>query len=300
MKYKWVRWVAEWIGVMFFVGLCRLLPISWGLKMGRGLGSLAWKWDRHHREISLENLRKAYQANKTEADFQKISLGCFQFLGESMVEFANLPWLLRKENLNYFEVEGLEHLEAARKKGKGVIFLTAHFGNWEIMAMAMASLIFPFHVVARPLDNPLLDRWVNHRRSMKGNKVINKNQSIRKILSLLQKNEAVGFLLDQNTGKNDGVFVPFFNRPACTSKGLALIALRKEATVIPLFMKPRAKGGYSVFFDKEISIIRTGRLEEDIILNTQQFTSIIESVIREYPEKWLWVHQRWKTQQSSP
>jgi len=210
MKRKHPRWIAEWMGVMFFVGLCRLLPISWGLKMGRGLGSLAWRLDRHHREISLENLRKAYQVNKTEADFQKISLGCFQFLGESMVEFANLPWLLRKENLNYFEVEGLEHLEAARKKGKGVIFLTAHFGNWEIMAMAIASLIFPFHVVARPLDNPLLDQWVNHRRSMKGNKVINKNQSIRRILALLQKNEAVGFLLDQNTGKNDGVFVPFF------------------------------------------------------------------------------------------
>ena len=284
---------------MLFVGVCRILPLSWGLAMGRRLGFLAWKWDRRHRQISFENLRRAYQRDKTETEIQKISLGCFRRLGESVVEFANLPRYLRKENSNYFTVKGLEHLDGARKKNKGIIFLTAHFGNWELMAGAIASLIFPFHFVVRPLDNPLLDRWVNQRRSMNGNQVISKHQSIRKMLSLLQKNEAVGLLLDQNTGKNDGVFVEFFNRPACTSKGLALIALRKEVSVIPLFMKSRANGGYIVFLGKEVSILRTGMLEEDIKRNTQQFTKIIESAVREDPEKWLWIHQRWKTQPSA-
>ncbi len=226
-------------------------------------------------------------------------VGCFQNLGESVVEFARLPAYFKKEKNQWIEIEGLENVQNAIKKGKGILFFTAHLGNWELLAVTMASLGFPVHVVARPLDNPYLNVWVNRKRSLTGNTVINKNNSIRTILSLLRKGESVGFLLDQNTRKEDGVFVSFFNRLACTTKGLALIALRYDVPVIPVFIFRQPGGTHRLRFDKGLPLIRTGRMQEDVLQNTQQFTDVIESAIRETPAQWLWVHQRWKTQPDS-
>jgi KDO2-lipid IV(A) lauroyltransferase len=264
--------------------------------MGRGLGYLAWKLDRRHRTIAHDNLRSSFQGTKSEADIQRIVVGCFQQLGESVIEFVRLPRYVRQEMARRVTVEGIEHLHRAREKGRGVLFLTGHFGNWELLAVALASFGFPIHVVARPLDNPWLDRWVNQRRSLTGNRVIEKQRSIGTILPLLKKGGAVGFLLDQNVAHGEGVFVQFFDRPACTTKGLALIALRKEVPVLPIFMIRQKEGRHRVRIDQEVSLIRTGDIEKDILRNTEQFTRVIESTIRVYPEQWLWVHQRWRTQ----
>jgi KDO2-lipid IV(A) lauroyltransferase len=291
-----LRWVLEWGGVMSFVGLCNLLPVSWALGMGKKMGLLVWKLDKRDRTISLDNLQSAFQGSKNKKEIVKLSKACFQQLGESIVEYARFPRDLRKENEKRVSIEGLEHLLEARKKGKGVILLSGHFGNWELLGITLAQRGFAFHVVARRLDNPFLNAWVNRRRSMTGNKVIAKKQAMKTVLTLLKNGESVGFLLDQNAGSGEGVFVPFFNRPACTSKSVAVLALRRGVPVLPLFITRREGGQHRIRIEKELPIIRTGQTEEDIIKNTAQYTWILESKIREHPEQWVWIHRRWKTQ----
>jgi KDO2-lipid IV(A) lauroyltransferase len=281
---------------MLFVGLCNLLPLPWALEMGKKLGLLAWKFDKRDRTISLINLQNAFQGVKSKEEIIQLSKACFLQLGESIVEYARLPRYHKEENGKHVSIEGLEHLLEAQKKGKGVILLTGHFGNWELLGVTLANLGFPLHVVARRLDNPFLNSWVIRRRTMTGNTVIEKNQATKAVLTLLKSGEVVAFLLDQDTKSGDGVFVPFFNRPACTSKSVAVIALRRGVSVLPMFITRLDGGHHRISIEKELPVIRTGQTGEDIIQNTARYTGILEDKIREHPEQWVWIHRRWKTQ----
>jgi KDO2-lipid IV(A) lauroyltransferase len=192
--------------------------------------------------------------------------------------------------------EGFENYERARARGKGVLFLTAHFGGWELSAFTHSMHGHWMHVVVRPMDNPYLDRLLRDYRTMHGNKIVDKDDFVRGLLAAMKAGEVVGILMDTNMTPPQGVFVDFFGIPACTASGLARIALRTDAAVVPGFtIWDPLLGKYRLRFDPAVELIRTGQLEADIVANTRQFTHIIEDYVRQYPEQWLWVHRRWKT-----
>jgi len=192
--------------------------------------------------------------------------------------------------------DGFENYERAFARGKGVLFLTAHFGGWELSAFTHSMHGHPMNVVMRPLDNIYLDRLIQRYRTMHGNTMVDKDDFVRGLLAAMKKGETVGILMDTNMTPPQGIFVDFFGIPACTASGLARIALRTDAAVVPGFtIWDSALRKYRLRFDPAVELVRTGDNEADIVANTQLFTKVIEDYVRRYPEQWLWIHRRWKT-----
>src|SRR5437763_13273290 len=220
----------------------------------------------------------------------------FTSLGRQLAEFCQFP-RYTLENIDEVVVyEHLENYERAYARGKGVLFLTAHFGGWELSAVAHSLHGHRVNIVMRPMDNPFLDRMLQNYRTMHGNKTVAKDDSVRGLLAAMKAGETVGILMDTNMTPPQGVFVDFFGMAACTASGLARIALRTDAAVVPGFTiwDPELKR-YRLRFDPAVELVRTGNLEADIVANTQKFTKVIEKYVQNYPDQWLWVHRRWKT-----
>ena len=238
------------------------------------------------RKVALENLAFALPGE----DAGKIVDGVFRSIARLLVSFARFPSIRRENVGQWIRCEGLEHYERAKKEGRGVLFATAHFGNWELSAFAHALLAEPMNVVVRPLDNPLIDGLVERRRSLSGNRPIFKKDYARAILKALAANEAVGVLIDQNASADTGVFVDFFGVPACAGVGFAKLAARSGAAVIP---------GFAIWSEEEqryvLRFYPPAPVSGDAAHDTQVLQARLESVIREYPDQWLWIHRRWKT-----
>ncbi|MGC2247286.1 MAG: lysophospholipid acyltransferase family protein, partial [Terriglobales bacterium] len=202
-----------------------------------------------------------------------------------------------RENVSQIVVySGLENYEKAFARGTGVLYLTGHLGGWELSAFAHSLQGHPMSIVMRPLDNPYIDGLVERYRTMHGNKTVSKDDFIRGLLAAMRAGEAVGILMDTNMTPPQGVFVNFFGVPAYTASGLARIALRTDAAVVPTFTTwDRALKKYVLRFDPALGLVRTGNDEADILANTAMFTGVIENYVRRYPDQWLWLHRRWKT-----
>lgn len=241
------------------------------------------------RRIALRNLAMA-MPELTPQRRSEITDGVFDSIARLLVAFARFPQIHRGNISDWIRYDGLEHFQEALRGGKGVLFATAHLGNWELSALAHALLTGPMNIVVRPLDNPLLDRFVSRYRGLSGNCVIDKKDFVRGILKALHSNEAVGILIDQNAGLDDGVFVDFFGQKAATNPSFAKLASRTGASVIP---------GYAVWCCEEKRYIlrfdRPMSLSGNPVSDTQLLQSQLESVIRRYPDQWLWIHRRWKT-----
>ena len=241
------------------------------------------------RRVVMRNLTMALP-EKTAAEHQAIAAGVFRSLARLIYAFARFPRINRSNVSQWIRYEGFEHFEAALRRGRGVLFATAHLGNWELSAFAHALMARPMHVVVRPLDNPRIDALVERCRSLSGNRLIEKKELARAILKALHANQAVGVLIDQNSSLEEGVFVDFFGIPACASSGFAKLAAHSGATVIPGFaLWSEAERRYVLKFYPPLEM--TGRLHQD----TQRLQSQLEAVIREHPDQWLWIHRRWKT-----
>ena len=241
------------------------------------------------RQAGMRNLELVFPSLDVRQR-SKIIDGVFRSIGRLLVVFARFRTIDRSNVSEWIRYEGYEHFEAARARGKGVLFATAHLGNWELSAFAHAWLSAPMHVVVRPLDNPRIDAIVERRRMLSGNRLIEKKDFARSILKALRQNEAVGILVDQNASLDNGVFVDFFGIPACSGIGFARIAAHSGAAVIPGFaVWSEAESRYILRFYPPVEI--TGDAEED----TRRIQKQLESAIREYPDQWLWIHRRWKT-----
>ena len=237
----------------------------------------------------MRNLEMAYP-EKTPAERTQLVDEVFRSIARLLYAFARFPRMNRENIHEWIRYEGLEHFEAAKKAGRGVLFATAHLGNWELSAFAHALMTEPMHIVIRPLDNPSIDRLVEDRRQLSGNHLIQKWDGARAILRALQQNEAVGILIDQNTSLDEGVFVDFFGTPACANTAFAKIAARTGAVVIPGFaLWLEAEQRYVLRFYPPVEM--SGDAAED----TRRLHALLEQVIREYPGQWLWIHRRWKT-----
>jgi KDO2-lipid IV(A) lauroyltransferase len=247
-----------------------------------------------HRLIALHNLRCAFP-EKDMKELIRIAKGVYRNLAITMAEFFSLPYITRENLHEWVEMEGLEHFEAGVAQGKGLLTIIAHFGNWELMPVTAPFFLKPGYIVYRPLDSPLFDNMVEYVRTINGHVMIMKGGSGKRIMELLKENHPIGILSDQNVAAREGVFVDFFGRPACTGVGLAVLALRSGAPVLPMFMARQKSGKYKFILKPLVEISRTGDYEKDLLENTQRFTKVVEDVVREYPDQWFWIHQRWKT-----
>ncbi len=290
-----MRRKLEYAAAWPFIKILGILPRRWARGLAIALAMVFYLLHVRLRQVGMRNLGMVFP-EKTEKERARILRGEFASLGRQLAEVCQFPRYTR-ENLDDVVVyDGLENYERAYARGKGVLFLTAHFGGWELSAFAHSLHGHWLHVVMRPMDNPYLDRLIQSYRTMYGNKTVNKDDFVRGLLAAMKAGETVGILMDTNMTPPQGVFVDFFGIPACTASGLARIALRTDAAVVPGFtIWDEATGKYRLRFDPAVELVRTGDLESDIVANTQKFTKVIEDYVRKYPEQWLWVHRRWKT-----
>jgi Kdo2-lipid IVA lauroyltransferase/acyltransferase len=216
-------------------------------------------------------------------------------LGWMAAEFARFPQYRKKNIRKLVVLDGHENFLAGQSRGKGVLYLTGHIGAWELSSYAHALYGFPLHYMARPLDNQPLDALVNRYRGLSGNKPIYKNEAARMMLRVLKDAGTVGILADQNTMPDEGVFVDFFGVPACTTTGIARVALHTDAAVVPgyAFWDENLRK-YRLRFEPPVELVRTGDTERDVLENTQRFAKVLEEIIRKYPGQWVWIHARWK------
>ena len=247
------------------------------------------------RKVGLRNLEMAFPEISAE-ERRQILLGVFVSLGRQLAEFCLLPRLTR-ENVDQVVVyDGFENFDLARKRGKGVLFLTGHLGAWELSSFVHSLHGNPLHIVMRGLDNPYVDHLVQGYRTMHGNTTVDKDNFVRGLLGAMKAGETVGILMDSNMTPPQGVFVDFFGIPACTASGLARIALRTDAAVLPGFCVWDSElQKYRLQFDPPVELVHTGNDDADVLANTAELTKVIEKFVRKYPDQWLWVHRRWKT-----
>jgi len=273
----------------------RRIPLSIRKLFFKSLLMLFYHAAAKHRLIALHNLRCAFPEKEME-ELITIAKGVYRNVAITAAEFFSMPSITRENLHEWVELEGLEHYEAGISQGKGLLSIIAHFGNWELMPVIAPFLLKPLYIVYRPLDSPVLDNMVEYMRTINGNWMIPKGGSGKRIMELLQQNHLIGILSDQNVAAREGVFVDFFGRPACTGVGLAVLALRSGASILPGFMARQKSGKYKLILKPLAEVSRTGDYERDLLENTQRFTKIVEEIVREYPDQWFWIHQRWKTQ----
>lgn len=290
MRYR-LEYALAWL----LIRAIGMLPRPMARAVGIGLGQLVYLLHSKLRRVGMRNLALAFP-DKTPRERRHILRGEFTSLGRQLAEVCLFPRYSRENVRQIVVYDGFENFERAQALGKGVLYLTAHLGGWELSAFSHSIYGYPLHVVMRGMDNPYLDRFVQGLRTMHGNRAVDKDNFVRGLLSAMKAGETVGILMDTNMTPPQGVFVDFFGIPACTASGLARIALRTNAAVVPGFtLWDRALGKYRLRFDPALTLVRTGDEEADIVANTALFTKVIEQYVRRYPDQWLWVHRRWKT-----
>jgi KDO2-lipid IV(A) lauroyltransferase len=276
--------------------LLAYLPLRLGQWVGARLGDLGWLLLRGRRAVALDNLARALGAETTPAERARIGRDSFRNLGMNAVEACVFYFRPPQRLLSRVEVRGEANLVAAAALGRGLLGLTAHLGNWELLAAATTLTPIRLSAVYRPLDDPTLDRILERFRSRVGVELIGKRNAIADIRDALRRGRMVGVLLDQNASRRESVFAPFFGVPASTSKGLALIALRTGAPVIPSFIYRAADGRHVAEFGPALPVPPDG----DLVAYTQTFNEAIEAAIRRHPGQWFWLHRRWKTRPPAP
>jgi len=290
-----VRQRLEYALLWPWIKLLGLLPRSLARAIGITLGLTVYAVHRRLRHVGQRNLTLAFPEMPSR-ERRRLLRGEFISLGRQLAEVCLFP-RYTKENVSQIVIyDGFGNFERAYARGKGVLFLTGHLGAWELSAFAHSLQGHPLSIVMRSLDNRYVDALLQGYRTMHGNRTVDKDDFVRGLLSAMKAGETVGILMDTNMTPPQGVFVDFFGIPACTASGLARIALRTDAAVVPGFtVWDKALRKYILRFDPAVELIRTGDNESDIVANTAKFTKVIEDFIRRYPEQWLWVHRRWKT-----
>lgn len=287
---QWLEYAGAWTTLKFLGALPR--PVSRRFAEG-----VAWTllWLRPPlRRAAVINLRLAFPG-WSDGQRRKIVRGMIRNLGWMAAEFAHFPDLSRDNIEGLVVLDGFENFSAARERGKGVIFLTGHMSAWELAPFAQALYGNPLSFLARAIENPRVDALVNRCRCLSGNEPIEKNNAARAMLRVLRGGGTVGILADQNTSLDEGVFADFFGIPAATTTGIARIARRTDASVVPgfLFWDESARK-YRLRFSPAVALQRTDDEEADVRENTARFNRVMEDYIRMHPDQWLWVHKRWK------
>jgi KDO2-lipid IV(A) lauroyltransferase len=290
-----MRKVIEFTLFWLMVALLGLLPRSWARAAGAAVAALFWQIASRQRRVGLKNLALAFP-EMPEPERERILRSEYRMLGWQIGEFCCMHRYTRQSAEKFIRYEGLENYLAARAAGNGVLVITGHLGAWELSSFYHSLMGYPMSMVIRHLDNPRVDALVNRIRCLHGNRVLDKDNFARGLIASMHAGETVGILMDTNMTPPQGVFVPFFGKLACTGSGLARVALKTNATVLPGFLLwEQNEQRYVLYFGPAVELERTGDTESDAVACTARFTAVLEDWVRRYPEQWLWVHRRWKT-----
>jgi len=269
------------------------LPAPVAAWLGRRLGEVAFFSLRRRRRQAIDNLRLAFP-NRTEEERHRLARGSFQHLGLLFVELCGLLTRPLDRFLERVSVEGLEHLKAVMTKHGRALVLSAHLGNWELLAAASRLSDYALAVIVRPLDVGWLNALAEQLRCKAGVQLIDKRGAARPVLAALAQGRMVAILLDQNTARREGVFVPFFGQPASTSRAMAVLALRTGTPVVPIFARREPGARHRVVIHPPLE--PSANFGSGAVVElTARCTAVIEAAIRETPEQWLWIHSRWRT-----
>lgn len=273
------------------------LPRGAAVGLGVGVGRLGYSLAGRLRRTGERNLQIAFP-NLNDQERRRLLVESFKGLGRLLAEFSQFPKLSPDQLRNLIEYDevGLSHLRRAEAEGRGIIFLTGHIGAWEVLSFGWSALEYPISFLVRPLDNPLIEEMIEQVRTRFGNRAINKKSAARQALRVLRDGGTLGILSDLNTHEFEGVFVPFFGKLACTTAGIATLALKTDAVVIPTCaVWDASKRRYFFHGDPPVELVRTGDHRKDVEVNTGRFAAAVERMVRLYPDQWLWIHKRWKT-----
>ena len=289
-RWEWEARAAALVG-----GLLAHLPRPAALALGRGLGALWGDLDGRHVALAAEHLRRAFP-DWDESRVLRTARGVYRHFGQVLFDILWLQGRPRETVLGLVEFAGREHVEAALAARRGVIYATGHLSNWEILALAHSWTWGPVGVVARPLDNPALDQRLVAFRRQGGNTVIYKQRALVQVLRLLREGGGVAFLMDQNVVASEGIFVPFFGRPAATTTVSAALAVKTGAVLIPCHAETLPDGRYRFVYEAPLLLGGAATRQDEVARITRELTARIEGWVRANPEQWLWMHRRWKTE----
>jgi len=290
-----VKSAAEYAAAVALLRIFGWMPRKLAFHAARIASWLGFRLARRQRNSGLRNLAMTMPALRAE-QCESILRACFDNLGRLLVEVSHFPDLNKSNISQYVVYEGFENFAEGVRRGKGVIFLTGHFGAWELSSFAHSIYGHPMKFVVREIDNPRVEGLISGYRSLGGNAPIRRRNASRDILKALRNNETVGILMDQNTVREEGVFADFFGIPAATTPAVATFALRTGAAVIPGFLIwDETLQKHRLHFDPPLKLIQTGDRTADILENTKMFNKVLENYIRKNPDQWLWIHRRWKT-----
>ena len=290
-----IKEFLEYGAAILLLGTFGFMPRKVAHRTGAALAWLGFHLARRQRAAGLKNLQMAFP-ELGAPERERILRGSFRNLGRLLAEFSHFPELQKGNISEVVFHEGLDNYLEGLRRGRGIIFMTAHFGAWELSSFAHSIYGYPLKFVVRPIDNSKIDALITRYRTLGGNRPIRRRSAAREILEALRNNESVGILFDQNTTRDEGIFVDFFGIPAATTPAIATFALRTGAAVLPGFLIwEEHLRKHRLHFDPPVELITTGDLAYDVMENTKRFNKILEGYVRRYPDQWLWIHRRWKT-----
>lgn len=284
-----------YIFLRLFGFFTNLLPEGFALWIGRQLGNLMYVLDLEHRRVAIGNLKIAFGEEKTEAERLSIARKNFQNIGMMAIEFFRIPKMDLETYKTKVTVEGLDQALKTLDEGRGALLLLGHFGNWELMALMSKVIDKPILAIAKLIkNNPWLERWIIESREKIGLQIIPPKNATPKVIEALSQNKIVAILFDQRGRRSKGIWADFFGRKVPTTPGLATMALKSGAPVLPVFMVREGFDKHRLIIQDPLALIHTGDFKKDVEANTQLFNRVLESIIRQYPHQWLWIHRRFE------
>jgi len=289
-----VRDLAIYMMVAATGFVVRRLSRRASLRLGAGIGDFVYRSVKRRRQIALSNLRMALGCERGDEELRQIARRSFQNMGKTLVEFLSSPRYNSKRLLDLVQIEGMGNFQQAMAAGKGIVAVSAHLGNWELIFQAMTSVDDHILAVAQTFKYHRLDKLVNNYRTRYGGELVEKRMAVKQILSSLKRGRCVAIVGDQNAG-DSGVFVDFFGIPASTPRGPVMFAMRTGAPILNVFDVRQDDDNHVITISEPLELEISGDPEKDVTVNTARLVKQLEELVRKYPCQWLWMHNRWKT-----
>ena len=294
MRAKRLQHRLEYAAVCGMSRVVCTLPNQSAVNLGSMLGTLTYSVVGKRKQVAIDNLTRSLGGELDQTEIRRIARELYQNLGRGLAEFARFPVLAGERIQDVVTIEGREHLDRALARGKGVIAIAGHLGNWELLGAAVAAAGYPVNFLVGEQKNLLVDRKMNDYRRLMGIGIIPMTPTLKGVVRALRANEIVAMLSDQDAG-SAGLFVDFFGRKASTPTGAAMLALKLDAALLPSFIVRQGGARHTAIIEEPMLVPSSGDQHEKASLLMQAFTSRLESYIRRYPAQWFWVHRRWKS-----